>query len=272
MKLVGNLLTALILVMSVFFFVVSLMTVSAHRNWKEAASTLQKEYDGLNNKLKAAKAGSLQQEQSIVAEKVARAQQLAQLESQLAALVTELNDLSKQLSDETTISKERLARMEQAEARVAQLDRQNKTLSDDNVKKNKEIATAYEKLTDLTNQTFELSTRIDELSTTNEDLSAAVAVSNKIFDRLGIDENHLTADIEPLVDARVVRTDGNFFAVMAGSDDGLREGHKLDIYRGDTFVGTGVVRSVENDLAVLETLREFMQASVKEGDNVTSKF
>ena len=272
MKLVGNILTVLILLMSAFFFAVAIMTVSTHRNWKEAATSLQDELSTVTAKLNQAKTGTDQKERSIVAEKVARAQQLAQLESQLASQQAEVDDLSKLLTDETIISKERLARMEQAEARAAQLDRQNKSLTERNVQLNKEVATSYEKLTDLTNTTFELGTRIEELDAINKDLSASVAKSARIFKRLNIDENQLTSDIAPLVNAVVVRTEGPRFAVMAGSDDGLREGHVLDIYRADTFVGRGVVREVQNDLAVLETVREFMQAAVKEGDNVTSKF
>jgi len=239
MKLVGNILTVLILL---------IMTVSTHRNWKQAADTLQIEYDTLNTKLQQAKTGTIQKEQSIIAEKVARAQQLAQLESQLASQQSEVDDLSKLLNEETIISKERLARL------------------------NKEVATSYEKLTDLTNSTFELGTRIEELETLNQDLSASVAKWNKVAKFNRWDENDLINDIVPLVNAVVVRTEGPRFAVLAGSDDGLREGHVLDIYRADTFVGRGIVREVQNDLAVLETVREFMQASVKEGDNVTSKF
>jgi hypothetical protein len=272
MKLVGNILTVLILLMSAFFFAVAIMTVSTHRNWKQAADTLQIEYNTLNTKLQAAKTGTIQKEQSIIAEKVARAQQLAQLESQLANQQADVDNLSKLLNDETIISKERLARMEQAEARAAQLDRQNKSLTESNVQLNKEVATSYEKLTDLTNTTFELSTRIEEIEKLNQDLSASVAKSNKILKLKGWDENELTNDIVPLVNAVVVKSTGPLFAVAAGSDDGLREGHILDIYRADSFVGRGVVREVQNDLAVLETVREFMQASVKEGDNVTSKF
>jgi len=105
MKLVGNILTVLILLMSAFFFAVAIMTVSTHRNWKP--------------------------------------QQLAQLESQLSAQQVEVDDLSKLLNEETIISKERLARMEQAEARAAQLDRQNKGLTERNVELNKEVATSY---------------------------------------------------------------------------------------------------------------------------------
>ena len=272
MKLVGNILTVLILLMSAFFFAVAIMTVSTHRNWKQAAETLQSEYTTLEAKLKQAKSGTILKEQSIIAEKVARAQQLAQLESQLTSLQAEVDALSKDLNDETIISKQRLARMEQAEARAAQLDKQNKSMSERNVQLNKEVATNYEKLTDLTNTTFELSTRIEEIEKLNQDLSASVAKSDRILKLKGWDENELTNDIVPLVNAVVVKSTGPLFAVAAGSDDGLRKGHVLDIYRADSFVGRGAVREVENDLSVLETVREFMQASVKEGDNVTSKF
>lgn len=272
MNLLGKILTLLILVMSIFFLAIALMTSAAHRNWKVAASSLQGEYQAIQQQLATTKTSTLEKEQFIQAEKVARAQQLAQLESQLAVYRAEIDSLSKQVSEETILSKERLARLEQAEARASQLDKENKGLTDRNNQLSKEIATSYEKLTDFTNKTFELNTRIEEIEILNKDLSAKVAVQNKVMKRLGIDENKLVEDIVPLINAVVVRTDGDLFAIAAGTDDGLRKGHVLDIYRGDKFVGRGVVKNVEHNLAVLSTLSAFMQANVEEGDDVTSKF
>ena len=272
MNLLGKILTFAILIMSIFFLAIALMTSAAHRNWKLAATSLQEENQAIKQQLNTAKSSTQEKEQFIQAEKVARAQQLAQLESQLAVYRTEINDLSTQVSEETILSKERLARLEQAEARASQLDKENKGLTERNVTLSKEVATSYEKLTDFINQTFELNTRIDGLSLLNKDLAATVAKQDKVMDRLDIDENQLTDDIVPLINAVVVKTDGDLFAIAAGTDDGLRKGHMLDIYRGEKFVGRGVVKTVENNLAVLGTLSPFMQAKVQEGDDVTSKF
>jgi myosin heavy subunit len=272
MNLLGKILTLLILVMSIFFLAIALMTSAAHRNWKVAASSLQSDYQAIQQQLTATKTSTLEKEQFIQAEKVARAQQLAQLESQLAVYRNEIDSLSKQVSEETILSKERLARLEQAEARASQLDKENKGLSERNVTLSKEVATSYEKLTDFTNKTFELNTRIEQLTTLNEDISGALAKRKKVMDRMGLNENELVKDIVPLINAVVVRTQGDLFAIAAGTDDGLREGHVLDIYRGDKFVGRGVVKNVEHNLAVLGTLSAFMQANVQEGDDVTSKF
>ena len=272
MNLLGKILTLLILVMSIFFLAIALMTSAAHRNWKVAASSLQGELQAIQQQLTTTKTSTLEKEQFIQAEKVARAQYLAQLESQLAVYRNEVDSLSKQVSEETILSKERLARLEQAEARASQLDKENKGLSDRNVQLSKEVATSYEKLTDYINQTFELNTRIEEIEILNKDLSATVAKQNKVMKRLDIDENELVKDIVPRISAVVVRTDGDLFAIAAGTDDGLRAGHVLDIYRGDKYVGRGVVKNVEHNLAVLGTLSAFMQANVEEGDDVTSKF
>ena len=272
MNLLGKILTLLILVMSIFFLAIALMTSAAHRNWKVAASSLQGDLTAIQQQLKTTKTSTLEKEQFIQAEKVARAQQLAQLESQLAVYRNEIEGLSKQVSEETILSKERLARLEQAEARASQLDKENKGLSDRNVALSKEVATSYEKLTDFTNKTFELNTRIEEISILNKDLSATVARQNKVMKRLGIDENELVKDIVPLINAVVVKIEGDLFAIAAGTDDGLRKGHHLDIYRGSKFVGKGVVKAVEHNLAVLGTIPAFMQATVQEGDDVTSKF
>ena len=272
MNLLGKILTFLILIMSVFFLAIALITSAAHRNWKLAASGLQDEYQAIQQQLTTTKTSTLEKEQFIQAEKVARAQQLAQLESQLAVYRAEIDGLSKQVSEETILSKERLARLEQAEARASQLDKENKGLTDRNVKLSKEVAISYEKLTDFTNKTFELNTRIEEITLLNEDLSSTVAKQDKVMKRLGIDQNELTKDIVPLINAVVVRTDGDLFAIAAGTDDGLRKDHVLDIYRGQKFIGRGVVKNVEHNLAVLGTLSAFMQDTVQEGDDVTSKF
>jgi len=102
MNLLGKILTLLILVMSIFFLAIALMTSAAHRNWKVAASDLQEEYKAIQQQLTTAKTSTLEKEQFIQAEKVARAQQLAQLESQLAISRSENDELSKQVSEETT--------------------------------------------------------------------------------------------------------------------------------------------------------------------------
>ena len=272
MNLLGKILTLLILVMSIFFLAIALMTSAAHRNWKVAASDLQEEYQAIQQQLTTAKTSTLEKEQFIQAEKVARAQQLAQLESQLAVYRNEIEGLTKQVSDETILSKERLARLEQAEARASQLDKENKGLTERNVTLSKEVATSYEKLTDFTNRTFELDTRVESLGDLNKDLSTKLASLNRLIRAKNIDPNELTKDVVPLISAVVVRTEGDLFAIAAGTDDGLRIGHLLDIYRGDKFVGRGVVKNVENNLAVLGTISAFMQATVQEGDDVTSKF
>ena len=59
MKLVGYILSVLIVLMSAFFFAVDIMNVSTRRNWKQTADTLQTECDTLNRKSQQAKTGTI---------------------------------------------------------------------------------------------------------------------------------------------------------------------------------------------------------------------
>ena len=88
-----------------------------------------------------------------------------------------------------------------------------------------------------------------------------------------MDENNLVASIAPKIEAVVTAVGDNNtkFAVAIGSDDGLRKGHEMDIYRSNRHVGRGVVVLAENNRSVLSIVKGMMNDIVREGDNVTTK-
>ena len=105
------------------------------------------------------------------------------------------------------------------------------------------------------------------------DLVANLAKSKKVLDRNGLTVNSLTDHIVPKLDGLVVKTSSDgLFAISLGTDDGLRVGHELDVYRKDRFVGKGTVIKTETDLAAVRINPDFNLDTVREGDHVTSKF
>lgn len=64
----------------------------------------------------------------------------------------------------------------------------------------------------------------------------------------------------------------NLVEVDRGSDDGLRVGHSLEVYRGGSYLGRITVRRVYPDRSVAEIDREFRKGPIQRGDRVSTRF
>ena len=99
-----------------------------------------------------------------------------------------------------------------------------------------------------------------------------LAVKTKVMKANGLSDDALTSHIPPKVDGVVARVKDNYIAISLGTDDGIREGHTVDIFRGDRFIGKAVVTKAEFNMSAARLDKDYMQAPVAEGDHVTTKF
>jgi hypothetical protein len=60
--------------------------------------------------------------------------------------------------------------------------------------------------------------------------------------------------------------------ISLGSDDGLKAGHTLQVYRGNQYLGQVTVRSTGPDRAVAQIVKELQRGPIRKDDNVTTKF
>jgi hypothetical protein len=178
-----------------------------------------------------------------------------------------------QLRSESETSQLRLAELEQAQARIKAQDVVVKDLQDANTKLVTDIATQFGIVQTLTNETYELKNDNTLLKEKRGDLVAKLAKMKRVLDGNGLTEDSLTDHIVRKLDGLVVQvSDGELFAVSLGTDDGIRIGHELDVYRKDQFVGKGTVIRTETDLSAVRMNPDFKIDTVQEGDHVTSKF
>ena len=273
MNLMGKIFTLLIFFMSICFLVIAVMVGASHRNWKLAATDMKAQADQAKSRVRDVQQSTTEMEKRLSSEQVARAMQLAQLESQLNRARADYVLKEGQLRKETEISQGLLANLEQAEARLKQQDSEIADLRTNNAKLVDDIAAQFRLVRTLTNETFELKNQKTLLEEKEGDLVAKLAKSTRVLSRNGLTENSLTDHIVPKLDGIVMQvgSDG-LFAVSLGTDDGIRVGHEMDIYRKDRFVGKGTVVNTNEDLAAVRVNRGFMVDSVREGDHVTSKF
>jgi len=273
MNLMGKIFTLLIFFMSICFLVIAVMVGASHRNWKMAATDMQAKATQAQNIANEAKVSTTEKEKLLSAERLGRAGQIAQLESQKRAAEGALRSKEEQLRKESEISQARLAELEQAQARIKAQDTEVAALKSTNKKYVDDIATQFGLVQNLQNEKFELKNQITLLTEKEGDMRSKLAKLQRVVTNVGLTEDALTAHIVPKLDGVVVKVNPDgLFAISLGTDDGIRVGHQLDVYRKDRFVGKGTVIKVEADLAAVQMNPDFKLDEVREGDHVTSKF
>lgn len=272
-NLIGNGLIILIFLMSCFFFAAALMVGAAQRNWKAEVADLTARAESAERQVNDAKSATGEQLKAIEREKVARAQQLANLFSQRRQLNEQLKERNEVLRAEIESNQERLTSIREAQARLKKLTQElaaEKAASTD-LKNN--ISEQFAKVTELTKMLFEQQNQIEVLEQANADMTTKLSLSTKVLRTNGLDINQRTAGIVPKLTATIVQigTGRKTFAIKLGSDDGIRGDHEFDIYRSNRFIARAVVTKVREDIAVLKLVEGFTQSPIQEGDYVTSE-
>jgi len=273
MTLVGKIFTMLILVFSILFMAFAMMVFATHKNWKTAAGTLQTQLAAANTALKDAKDTIERQQTDIAREQAARKAALAalqvrvtQAENRLAAKEKELGDLTAAHSQSTEAAKVAQDRLATLEKETGDL---RNTLKTERQRLDKMFLNVVD-LTDKLNQAESLRQNLDEV---NRQAMQQMSQMKMVLDRNGLAPDSLVAHIPPKVEGEVVNvSEKDLLEISIGSDDGLKPGHKLDVYRGNQYLGRIVVKKTDPDKAVGQVMRELQRGQIKRGDRVTTKF
>lgn len=272
MTLLGKIFTFVILIMSTAFGVLGMMVYASHRNWKEAAEEVKAEYTKNQTILSQQKVRIDALKLQIKQEKVARAQVISNLyaerddlQTQNASLTTERNNLRAQAAD----LQERLA---QSSARVLDLDNQNLTLKAEKIKLIESIQHQQNVVIRLIDEIHQTSYTKETLRERAEQLARDIAEMNRVMVAYNLTKNSLTDHIPPAIDAEVTnvstKTKG-LIQISIGSNDGMKEGHELDVLRGSIYVGRMRLTYVDANSAGGKMILQ--ESPVRVNDKVTTK-
>jgi len=272
MNLIGKILTLLVFAMSVAFLILALMVGNTHRNWKEVAAENRTKAQNAEKYRQMALEKQNEKDAQLKSEIVARQQQIAQLYTQREIDKQARDAKEKQLADELVISQQRLEQMRINVDRVKNQDEiirglqaETKSLKDEVTQKRTEVVARTTEIVDLKLQ-------LDALTIRSKDLNAQLARMDKVMKANGLNVESLTDQIPPRIEGIVMKVvDDDIVILSLGTDDGIREGHAFDIYRGDRFVGKAVVSKADYNLSAARIRPEFRQAAVLQGDHVTTK-
>ncbi|HMP77822.1 MAG TPA: hypothetical protein PKD54_00070 [Pirellulaceae bacterium] len=272
MNIVGKILTFLILFMSICFLVIAFILGASQTRWKDLATNNRDRAQLLQTLLNDAKERQTGKERQLRAEAVARAQQLAQLNAELQYEKDARDRAVSELQAEKGISQERLVIMNRKTEMVAVQDNEIKQLRESQTRLTDEIAGLKVTVVSLNNLINETRIRAESLNQMNEDLSARLASASKIMASQGLDFDSPLVDTVPKLDGVVSYVKDDLIVFQLGTDDGLKEGHVVDVHRSGRFLGRARVTKADYNYSVARMVKEYQQAVVIEGDHVTTKF
>lgn len=282
MTLVGKIFTVLIFVMSLVFMSFALMVFATHRNWRDIATNANPKAGqqlGLMQQLEASKvieSGLKDQLARIKAdlaeERASRRMALAALQTSLAKADAAVSTKQKELDDLSANHTQTAEAAKLAENRLAMLETETQTMRDllrDTQQKTDKTFTTVVALTDQLNQAEGAKLRLESRST---QLAEEITQMKMVMDAHGLSKTTLVSKIPPKVEGRVLAvSDKDLVEISLGSDDGLKEGHALEVFRGNTYLGRIVIRRTTPDRAVGQIVKELQRGQIKQGDNVSSK-
>lgn len=278
MNWLGKVFVVLILIMSVVFMTLALMVYATHKNWKdviEGPNGLQKRLQEATAKLEQEKADHLRREEELKGEVDAEKQQVRKLETERVGLVERNTAIQTELDQKRQDERQNIAV-------VATTQDNNKMLSTEVTALRQQIRTKEQDRDKLFKETLEATEKLHQVSgqyesarEMSEQLTKQVAGMKTVMDAKGVDPATDPSGVVPTVDGLVsqVRRSGGaqFVEVTIGSDDGLTTGTKLEVYRGDRYLGRLDVVSTSPDKSVGKVDRRFLQGQIQEGDRVATR-
>jgi len=282
MTFIGKIFTVLIFIMSIVFMSMSLMVFATHKNWKLIATNaqpgpgqplgLKQQLDQRQQEIKKLRDEKAKLEELFAAERAARTYVVASLNSKL----TQLDGQLKQKEQELTNLQG--AHTEQTTA-LQTLENNNKALIEEVGQLRDNIKIAQQ---DRDTQFGEVVRLTDVLHTTSGDLRVRtervgqlvdqVAAQKLVMDKVGVSIYTPVQQIEPKVDGVVLAVGAkDLIEISLGSDDGLKEGHKMEVFRGATYLGRIVIVRTEANRAVGRVVPEYRKGIIRKDDRVTTR-
>jgi len=125
------------------------------------------------------------------------------------------------------------------------------------------------RLTDELNQKAGI---LQMLQERRDQLVDQIAKQKLVMDAHGLDINTPVFDLPQKVDGVVTAVSNDrLIEVSIGSDDGLRPGNTLEVFRNNSYLGRVIIRKTSPDRSVAEILPKWQKGRIKVDDRVATK-
>ena len=277
MNLVGKIFVSLIAIMSIIFFSLALTLYANHKSWKEDSAKKQEQIAALDKEKATLTAQKQDLENKIAKEREAYEATIGALHDVVQDLQIQNDSLTERELQTEKDLQQRLDVIAANNAAIKDYQDTLKTMTDDLASAQTQRAGYLQELATAVNRLHELASIRGDLEQKNLELTEEFDKAKTVLNMNGLEPNpelydqNLPFQVKGAIQA-VQEGPRGLVMITLGSDDGLKPGHQLNVARGDTYLGNIEVVTVEPHRAVCRVLPEFRQGTIKEGDDVVSKF
>lgn len=277
MNLVGKILTALIALFSVVFMTFALAVYATQTNWREKVMNPE---NGLQAQLKKEQDSKKEiqgQFDRLVAERDAERKAARDT---AAALKTEAENLrrdnaesKKSLIDVQDRERKAVAAMTATQNQADSMTKEREQLRNDLAAARKEREDAFKKTVELTDTLHQTANELRALKEQNITIVQDLQKYKDLAKIMNVrDVDAALANTPPVVEALVMSNPSNgMLEISLGADAGLHKGHRLEVFRGPTYLGRVEVVQTVPDRSVCKVIPEYQKGAIQKGDHVASR-
>lgn len=273
MNLVGKIFVVLIFAMSLMFMSFAVAVYGTHQNWKEKAAAEGQRVQNLQGTLSEREAEKTKLEAELQAERDARNQAVAKLETQRDELAKERDSLVKQRDALLVKDKEAVAALDTAQQNLARLTTEVEGLRGEIRTTQDQRDKDFERAVELTDQIHQAQGEVRRLEERRIQLASQLASANLVLDRNGLHKDMSVDGLPPSLRGKVLAINrDNMLEISLGSDDGLQSGHTLEIFRGNKYLGRMEVLHATSDRSVGKIIPGYKKGIIQKDDDVATRF
>ena len=282
MTLLGKIFTVLVLVMSILFMSFSIVVYATHRNWKlvvDNATPTAEHPLGLRQQVTQQREtneqlrGELERaKDALAAEQAARRFALASLRTKLDDATQKRIEKEKELAELQASHRTLVTAHDSAVSELGKATREVERLRDEYRQTREDRDEQFAEVVRLTDELNRLEGTRRSLEERRAQLLAQNSAMKAVLTANGLTEFDNIDQLPPDLDGIVVAvSDKDLIEISIGSDDGLKEGHVLDVFRQNAYLGRVIIRRTAPDRAVAEIIKEYRRGVIKKGDRVATK-
>ncbi|OHB81979.1 MAG: hypothetical protein A2W31_08955 [Planctomycetes bacterium RBG_16_64_10] len=272
MNLVGKIFLVLILIMSIVFMSLAMAVYSTHQNWRQAAEDLKKKVAEAQAKNTDLGEELKRLDTQMAEEKEAYRQQLQKLETMRVELTDQRDQMQERLSQLVGQTRELTGTVGATQQRLTALIEEVGQLRTNIVKAQQDRDAAFAQVIEKTDQLHQAHAELTKAQERKDQLVGQVARYTRLMTENNIDPAAPPKGLPPQLDGQVTAVSrDNLIEVSLGSDDGLRAGHTIEVYRGRNYLGRAQVLETAPDKAVGKLLKQYRKGIIQKGDRVATR-
>jgi len=287
MNLVGKIFTVLIFVMSLVFMSFAVVIYATHRNWKAVVERpeaevgprtplgLKYQVEKLQTRNQELEDQKSELEMEVEKERLNRDQAVAKVESKYVELKDQHDELEDAYAKLVQERRDAQSALNSIQIVLGHLRKEIDTLRVNTSEAEADRDGHFKQVLKLTDELHQLVNEKERLVARQRTLAADLAQAEKVLRHYGHNKED-PLDSEPDVDGIVVAvTRPDLVEVSLGLDDGIKQGHKLEVFRvrgaAQSYVGRIFVASASFDRAACKVDPKYLKSPIQRGDRVKSR-